>query len=144
MSSIIVDIVIGFDFGIKKIGVAVGQKLTCTAQPLTVLSSTHGTPNWIDINNIYSEWKPIILIVGLPLQLNGTEQPITILAKNFAFQLQNKFPVTVKMHDERFSTSEARLSQQKKYYNDNLQNYTKHQIDAIAAAIILKSWLNSS
>lgn len=144
MSSIIIDIVIGFDFGIKKIGVAIGQKLTCTAQPLTVLLSRHGIPNWIDIHSIYSEWKPMILIVGLPLQLNGAEQPIAILAKNFAYQLKKKFPVTVKMHDERFSTSEARLNQKTRYYNNNFHTYTKHQIDAIAAAIILKSWLNNT
>lgn len=137
-----IDIIMGFDFGIKKIGVAIGQRLTCTARPLTVIRSTYGIPNWKHIENIYNEWKPTILIVGLPLQSNGKIQPVTILAKKFAIQLKNKFPVTVKMHDERFSTSEARLNQ----YNNHDHNvriyYQKHPIDAIAAEIILKSWLN--
>lgn len=136
-----IDIIIGFDFGIKKIGVAIGQKLTCTARPLTVLRSKFGIPDWNNIDNIYNEWKPTILIVGLPLQVNGTKQSITILATKFAMQLKNKFPVLVKMHDERFSTSEARLNQ---YQNYNLHLHKKYQIDAIAAEVILTSWLNYS
>lgn len=142
--STIIDIVMGFDFGIKRIGVAIGQKLTCTAQPLTVLQSKFGIPNWKCIENIYDEWKPMTLIVGLPLQLNGTMQPISILATKFATQLKNRFPVAVEMHDERFSTNEARLNLNNNYYCNNISYtyYKKHQIDAIAAEIILKSWLH--
>lgn len=137
----IIDIIIGFDFGVKKIGVAIGQKLTCTARPLIVLQSQYGAPDWKSIDIIYNEWKPITLVVGLPLKLNGKEQPITILAKKFAMQLKNRFHVTVKMHDERLSTNEARLTNN---YNHNFFQYIhkKKQIDAIAAALILKSWLN--
>lgn len=137
----IIDIIMGFDFGIKRIGIAIGQRLTCTARPLTVLHSKYGVPNWKNIEKIYHEWKPGILIVGLPLQLNGKNQPITILAIKFAIQLKYRFPVSVKMHDERFSTNEARLKKQHKNYFHNICIYKKHQIDAIAAEIILKSWL---
>lgn len=137
----VIDIVIGFDFGIKRIGIAIGQKLTGTAQPLTVLKSKFGIPNWKSIETIYNDWKPMTLIVGLPLQLDGKEQPITVLAKKFAIQLKNRFHITVKMHDERFSTNEARLIQNENYFH-NIYIYKKNQIDAIAAGIILKSWLN--
>ncbi|URJ29201.1 Holliday junction resolvase RuvX [Blochmannia endosymbiont of Camponotus modoc] len=138
-----VDIVMGFDFGTKHIGVAIGQKLTYTAQPLTVLRSQSGVPNWKRIKDIYNTWKPIILVVGLPLKIDGNEQPITILAKIFAIQLKELFPVTVKMHDERFSTSEARLNYFEYYHYDS-RSRPNIKINAIAAGVILKSWLHKS
>ncbi|URJ24159.1 Holliday junction resolvase RuvX [Blochmannia endosymbiont of Camponotus sp.] len=136
-----VDIVMAFDFGTKHIGVAIGQKLTCTVHPLIVLQSQFGVPNWKHIKDIYNTWKPMILVVGLPLKIDGSEQPITILAKIFATQLKEQFPVTVEMHDERFSTSEARLNYFE-LYHDNLCVKPNIKIDAIAAGVILKSWLN--
>lgn len=135
------DIFMGFDFGTKHIGIAIGQKLTCTVQPLTVLQSQFGVPNWKDIKDVYNTWKPMILIVGLPLKIDGSEQPITILAKRFATQLKEQLSVTVKMHDERFSTSEARLSYLEYYHNYSCTRLNV-QINAIAAGVILKSWLN--
>ncbi|URJ32927.1 Holliday junction resolvase RuvX [Candidatus Blochmannia vicinus] len=140
---LIVNIIMGFDFGTKNIGVAIGQKLTCTVRPLTVLQSQSGIPNWEKIKDIYNIWKPVVMIVGLPLKINGDEQPITVLARRFAKQLKKQFPVVVEMHDERFSTSEARLN-----YFENHHNYLRSQqdikINAIAAGVILKSWLNQS
>ncbi|URJ23556.1 Holliday junction resolvase RuvX [Blochmannia endosymbiont of Camponotus sp. C-003] len=138
-----VDIVMGFDFGTEHIGVAIGQTLTYTAQPLTVLRSESGVPNWKHIKNIYNTWKPTIAVVGLPLKIDGSEQPITILAKIFAMQLKEQLPVTVKMHDERFSTSEARLN-----YSEYCCNYLcvkpNININALSAGVILESWLNQS
>ncbi|WHL24865.1 MAG: Holliday junction resolvase RuvX [Candidatus Blochmannia vicinus] len=138
-----VNIIMGFDFGTKNIGIAIGQKLTYTVRPLTVLQSQSGIPNWGGIKNVYNIWKPVVMIVGLPLKINGEEQSITILARRFAKQLKKQFPVTVKMHDERFSTSEARLD-----YFENHHNYLcvrrDIKINAIAAGVILKSWLNQS
>lgn len=136
-----IDIIIGFDFGIKKIGVAIGQRLTYTARPLIVLKSNCGIPNWRHIEKIYHEWKPTMLVVGLPLQSNGKSQSMTVSAIQFAMQLKTRFSILVEMHDERFSTIEAKINQ-RKYYNYGTYIQEKHQIDAIAAAIILKSWLN--
>lgn len=133
-------IVMAFDFGVKNIGIAVGQRLTYTTQPITVLQSKFGIPNWKIITNIYHEWSPTILIVGLPLRMNGTYQPITDLSKKFANQLKNRFKTTVEMHDERFSTVEARANYFK-YSRFHIKKTKINQINAIAAAIILKSWL---
>lgn len=139
----IINIIMAFDFGTKNIGVAIGQKLTCTVRPLAVLKSQYGIPNWEEIKDIYNIWKPVVMVVGLPLKINGGEQPITVLARKFAKQLKKQFPVIVKMHDERFSTSEARLD-----YFENNRNYLYARqdikINAIAAGVILKSWLNQS
>lgn len=139
MSKFISGIIMAFDFGTKQIGVAIGQNFTYTTQPLLVLKSHLGVPNWKIIECIYNEWKPVILIVGLPLQMNGNDQLITILSKKFAMQLKKRFNTKVEMHDERFSTIEARSYYFKYYYQTKNKNY---QINSIAASIILNSWLN--
>lgn len=142
------DIIIGFDFGIKKIGVAVGQKLTYTTYPIGVLRSISGNPNWKSIDCIYQEWNPKKIIVGLPLKKDGSEQGITILSRKFAIQLKKRFNIIVEMHDERFTTYEARFYNHyyhKHYHSNHLINNINRkqiQIDSIAAAIILQSWLN--
>lgn len=133
-----IGIIMAFDFGTKNIGIAIGQTLTYTTRPLKVLKSKFGVPNWKTIEYIYNEWNPIILIVGLPLQMNGNDQPITILSKKFAVQLKKRFKTTVEMHDERFSSIEARSDYLKYHYLIKQHDH----INAIAAAIILNSWLH--
>ena len=68
---------LGFDFGTKSIGVAVGQQLTGTARPLTALKAQEGTPDWNLIEKLLKEWQPDYVVVGLPLNMDGTEQPLT-------------------------------------------------------------------
>lgn len=139
-----IGIVMAFDFGLKNIGIAVGQTLTYTTQPLYVSKSKFGLPDWKNIERIYNEWNPIKLIVGLPLKMDGNEQFITILSKQFAIQLKKKFKISVEMYDERFSTVEAR-SRYIKYSQKHLLKSKKNfQINSIAAEIILKSWLNQT
>lgn len=136
-----VGIIMAFDFGTKYIGIAIGQQLTYTTRPLKVLKSNFGIPNWNTIDDIYNEWHPIILIVGLPIKMNGNNQLITILSKQFAVQLRNRFKIKVEMQDERFSTIEARsyyLNNHRRLIKIKKSNYT----NAISAAIILNSWLN--
>lgn len=137
-------IIMAFDFGLKNIGIAIGQKLTGTTQPLHVSKSKLGVPNWKNIEHVYNEWNPTKLIVGLPLKIDGHEQLITILSRRFAAQLRKKFKVSVTMYDERFSTIEAR-SKYLEYFKNNIYKI-KHpnQIHAISAEIILKSWLNQT
>jgi putative Holliday junction resolvase len=72
---------LGFDFGAKNIGIAVGQDLTKTANPLTVIKAKDGKPQWEEIQDLIDQWKPDILIVGLPLNMDGTEQAMTQAAK---------------------------------------------------------------
>ena len=74
---------LGFDYGLKNIGVAVGQDLTQTANPLTVIKARDGIPNWDDIEALITEWQPKLLIVGLPLNMDGTEQQMTTAARKF-------------------------------------------------------------
>lgn len=141
---LIIGIIMAFDFGINNIGIAIGQILTCTTQPLNVCKSKSGVPDWKNIEHTYNEWNPIKLIVGLPLKMNGNEQTITILSKKFAKQLQKKFNIPVDMHDERFSTVEARSKFLKYSKNNLLKSKKTYEINSIAAEIILKSWLSQT
>ena len=102
---------LAFDFGTKSIGVAVGQRITGTARPLTALKANDGTPDWNLIERLLKEWQPDDVIVGLPLNMDGTEQPLTARARKFANKIHGRFGVSVKLHDERLSTVEARAGQ---------------------------------
>ncbi|HBT7181679.1 TPA: Holliday junction resolvase RuvX, partial [Klebsiella pneumoniae] len=84
---------LGFDFGTKSIGVAVGQRITATARPLPALKAQDGKPDWNVIEKLLKEWQPEAVIVGLPLNMDGTEQPLTARARNFANKIHGRFGV---------------------------------------------------
>ncbi len=93
---------IGFDFGYKRIGVAVGQKLTGSASPLSTLNAKLGIPNWDCIQQLLNEWKPMAFIVGLPTAIDDKKLYTTAAAKKFASELSNRFTLPVYLVDERF------------------------------------------
>ena len=126
--------VLGFDFGMKRIGVAVGQTLTQTAQPLVVLSAKDGIPSWSTIKQLIDEWGAQALVVGLPYQLDGSDQMISFAAKKFARRLEQRFQLPVHLVDERYTTKAARTHPDTTLKPGEL-------IDSHAAAIILESWL---
>jgi putative Holliday junction resolvase len=130
---------LGFDFGMKNIGVAVGQELTHTASPLTVIKAREGIPNWEHIQALLDEWQPQQLIVGLPLNMDGTEQEMTAAARRFGNRLNGRFHLPVDWQDERLTTFEAldQLGIQSKMQSNN-----RDDVDRISAQLILQSWLN--
>lgn len=130
-------IVIAFDFGMKKIGVAVGENFLNTGKALNELPARNGNPNWKDIKCLLNIWKPKFLIVGLPLNLDGTKQNITKKAERFAFLLNQKFNIFVKLHDERLSTKEARSII---FSKGGFKAFRKNKIHSTSAVIILESW----
>ena len=99
---------LAFDFGTKSIGCAIGQSITGTAQALPAFKAQDGIPNWEAIEKCLKEWKPDVVIVGLPLNMDGTEQNLTLLARKFANRLQGRFGVNVHLQDERLTTTQAR------------------------------------
>ena len=131
--------VLGFDFGLKNIGVAVGQELTYTANPLAVIKAKDGIPNWNEIAKLLQQWKPQLLIVGLPLNMDGSEQEMTAAARRFGNRLNARFKLPVVWHDERLTTFEA-LEQLG--INSKMQSNTQGDVDRISAQLILQSWLN--
>ncbi len=131
---------LGFDFGTKSIGVAVGQQLTGTARPLTALKAQEGTPDWGLIEKLISEWQPNYVVVGLPLNMDGTEQPLTARARKFAARLHGRFGVRVELQDERLSTVEARADL---FERGGFRALQKGQVDSQSAVIILQDWFES-
>ncbi|QIE02223.1 Holliday junction resolvase RuvX [Buchnera aphidicola] len=133
-------IILAFDFGIKKIGVAVGENIIKKGRPLKFLHAHNGYPNWYSVQSLINLWEPKLIIVGLPLNINGTKQTITNKSEKFANLLQSKFNITVKMHDERLTTVEAKSIMFYKYGFKSLKKIDN--IHSYAAVIILESWLN--
>ena len=129
---------LGFDFGTRSIGVAIGQEITGSAQPLRALKANDGVPNWEEIDKLLQEWQPDRVIVGLPLNMDGTEQPLTARARKFANKIHGRFGVSVKLHDERLSTVEARAGL---FEHGGFRALNKGSIDSASAVIILESYL---
>lgn len=130
------EVVLGFDFGLRRIGVAVGQVVTQTAMPLAILEVDHGMPNWDTIGALITEWKAQALVVGLPLNMDGTEQPITRRARTFGNLLKKHFDLPVFFIDERLTTVAARemMHAQKK------GNARFAKVDSVSAQLIVESW----
>jgi putative Holliday junction resolvase len=129
---------LGFDFGYKRIGVAVGQQLTGSASPLITLAAKQGVPDWNAVQKLISQWKPEALIVGIPTCIDGSELYTTSAARRFAKQLKKNTSLQVHLVDERLSTVEARsqLFEQGGYHK--IKN---SEVDSIAACVILEQWL---
>lgn len=126
--------ILGFDFGLRRIGVAVGQTLLGTATPITILRSCNGAPNWPGISHIIREWEPILLVVGMPTSADGAETPLTIATNTFIHSLKQRYFLPVDTIDERLSSYEAQFA-------DIRRTKRNSQIDHIAAQIILQTWL---
>ncbi|MBK5144422.1 Holliday junction resolvase RuvX [Budviciaceae bacterium BWR-B9] len=129
--------VLGFDFGTKSIGAAIGQEITGTARPLASFKAKDGSPDWQQIEKLLKEWQPDLVVVGLPLNMDGTEQPVTAQAKKFANRLHGRFGVQIQLHDERLSTVEAKADL---FSRGGFRALDKGSVDAASAVIILESW----
>jgi putative Holliday junction resolvase len=131
-------VTIAFDYGLRSIGVAVGQSITGTASPLSALSAKDGIPNWEQIGRIFEEWQPTNLLVGLPLNMDGSEQEITQRAKKFANRLNGRFNLPVFTHDERLSTVDAK---ERLFELGGFKKLTKEKVDSVSACLIFETWL---
>ena len=124
--------VIGFDYGSKWIGIAVGQTLTRQARPLGAIK----TGDWDAIKQVIDDWRPQRLIVGLPLNMQGERQEMSARAERFGRQLEGRFGIATTCIDERLTTREAYT-----IAIDSGERQSKQEIDSLAAALITESWL---
>ena len=122
--------VLAFDFGLRNIGVATGQAITRTASEVTTLRARDGVPNWNTIDALIQEWEPDVLLVGLPLNMDGTMSEMAKRATRFARRLDARYRIAVELIDERLTSFEAR----------GLSNDLDEQ-HAIAARLIAESFL---
>lgn len=134
---------LGFDFGLKRIGVAVGQSVTKNASPLGVIAARNGEPDWSALERLVREWRPAALVVGLPYNMDLSEQDMTHRARQFSQQLAERFPLPVHTVDERLSSREAE-SALKERRQQGRRRITRADIDGAAACVILESWFNSA
>ena len=123
------DFIMAFDFGTTRVGVAIGQRITGTATPLSVIAARDGIPDWVVIDRLVEEWQPEELVVGLPINMDGTESDMSVAAEKFSRRLHGRYHKPVHLMDERLSTFEAKSFDE------------PEQVDAIAARLILESWL---
>lgn len=134
--------VLGFDFGLRRIGVAVGQELGHTARPLCTLRASEGRPDWVELVKLVQTWQPDALVVGEPLNMDATEQAMTQAARRFAGRLQARFQRPVYLVDECLSSLEA--AQRVAGHGRKRARRDKTRIDSMAAALILETWFTQA
>lgn len=132
---------LGFDFGPRKIGVAVGQTVTGSATPLKTLRSRGERPDWPGIEALVREWQPRAAVVGLPYNMDDTEVDWSPRVHRFARQLAGRFGLPVHLIDERLTSIEARRQLMERPGGKPVQGDLHHAVDALAAALILETWL---
>lgn len=132
--------ILAFDFGTYSIGCAVGQDITDTAQGLPSFKAQDGIPNWDQIEKVIKEWQPERLVVGLPLNMDGSEQPLTQRAKKFANRLNGRFNLPVELQDERLTTVSAKAEI---FERGGYKALKKDKVDSISACLILESWFEA-
>ena len=129
--------IMAFDFGTQKMGMAVGQSLIESANPLALFPMKEGIPNWDELLKIVKQYQPTLFLVGLPLNMDDTESELSTRARKFARRLRHQTNIETLMVDERLTTREAR---------DELDHYQaqgrgkKLSADSIAAALFIESW----
>jgi putative Holliday junction resolvase len=120
-------VVLAFDFGARRIGVAIGNGVTREARPLTSVDSVSSAGRWATLGGLVADWQPARFVVGIPLHPDGTPHEMTARCERFARQLEGRFRLPVERVDERYSSAVAARAD---------------DVDAAAAALILQQWFD--
>lgn len=136
---------LGIDFGLRRIGLATGQTLTGSATPLSTLDNRPEQTNWTAIDKVIDEWRPDAIVIGLPLNRDGSDHDLTKTVRRFRDTLAQRYNGPIHWQDERASSVEAEsnLSSQRAT-GDLRRKVKKEDIDKLAAAIILQRWLDAT
>lgn len=129
-----------FDFGTKRIGVAVGQRISGSSRELSPLKAKDGVPDWELLDKLVTEWRPDAFVVGLPLNMDGTSSEMSLRAAKFARKLEGRLHKPSYTHDERLSSYEAKGIVMA---NSNERDFGRHSVDGLAARLILESWMEA-
>ena len=130
-----------FDFGLRQIGVAMGNCVLGTTQPLSILKAKEGVPQWQIVHALIEEWRPDLLIVGDPLNMDGSVSELSERARKFARRLHGRLGLPVEMIDERLSSFEAKQNSREQGHRGN---FKEQPVDSYAAELILQTWLAES
>ncbi len=127
-----------FDFGLRQIGVAVGNRETSTSQALTTLRARDGIPDWEELQSLVADWDPDLLVVGKPVNMDDSDSELSRLAEKFGRRLEGRYRLPVEYMDERLSSFEAKqLLRDMGHRGD----YRAQPADSLAAQLILATWL---
>ncbi|MEQ9464195.1 MAG: Holliday junction resolvase RuvX [Haliea sp.] len=130
--------VLAFDYGLKQIGVAVGNTLLGTTRSLAILRARDGVPDWSALAALVAEWQPDLLVVGDPLNMDGSVSELATRARKFGRRLHGRLGLPVAMTDERLSSYTAKQEQRERGHRGD---YKAAPIDSYAAELILQTWL---
>ena len=133
--------ILAFDFGLRQIGVAVGNYPLKTTQPLPILNAKNGKPDWQALEKLMQDWQPDLLVVGDPLNMDGSAGEMSERAKKFARRLHGRWGTIVEMADERLSSFEAKQTMREQGHRGN---YKDKPIDSYAAELILQTWFHEA
>ena len=125
--------IIAFDYGEKKIGVAVGQTSTNTSSPLQIIFNKDNKTNWVSISSLLDEWKPDLILIGKPLNMDGSDSEIMKKVDKFYKELKSIYDADIEFVDERLTTFEAR---------EILKDEKQDNVDAHAAKILIDNWFD--
>ena len=125
--------IIAFDYGEKKIGVAVGQTSTNTSSPHQIIFNKDNKTNWISISSLLDEWKPDLILLGKPLNMDGSDSDIMKKVDKFYKELKSIYDADIEFVDERLTTFEAR---------EILKDEKHDNVDAHAAKILIDNWFD--
>lgn len=130
--------ILAFDFGTKRMGVAIGQRITATASALEPIKAKDGIPNWQQLEAVVAEWQPDAFVVGLPLNMDGSVSEMSRRASKFARRLNGRFHKPSYTQDERLSSFEAKGEVMRHH---GQRDFGQYSVDGLAACIILESWM---
>lgn len=133
--------ILAFDYGLRQIGVAVGNSGLGTTQPLPILRARDGQPDWDEVGKLCAGWQPDLVLVGDPLNMDGSVSELAERARKFARRLEGRFGLPVTMVDERLSSFEIKQQQREAGHRGN---YREQPVDSLAAELILGDWLRQS
>ena len=136
---------LALDFGLRRIGVATGSRLTGTASALETVTAVAGEPNWARIDQLIREWAPDLIVLGLPYNKDGSDSDMTDVVRKFAATLQLRHQLRVEFIDERYTSVEAEsLLREQRRQGIRNKKLKKEDVDAVAAQLIAESWLNTA
>lgn len=130
--------VMAFDFGLRQIGVAMGNSLLGTTQPLPILRAKDGLPEWRVLEDLVDTWRPDLLVVGDPIHMDGSDSELSEQASKFARRLHGRLGLEVAMVDERLSSFEAKYNSREQGHRGD---FKRQPVDSLAAELILRTWL---
>ena len=133
-------VVLGFDWGTQSIGVAIGQSVTATATPLPPFRAKQGVPDWSKLQSVVEEWQPNLFVVGIPLNMDGSESESSIHAERFARRLEGRFGIPWTGVDERLSSFDVKSSLRQA----GETGVTKGSIDSLTAKLLVESWFRQN